>query len=139
VRRVGWRDLREARLPLAAARALNLASEDEPLNLRLALWAAEAAPRLRVVVRLFDLELGRELERRLRTCALSVSALAARPSPSRRSCRARCWPCGAAVPRRKRRLPQLRAAAAVRRLPRGRRGRRARPLRARDPHCPGRV
>jgi Trk K+ transport system NAD-binding subunit len=60
------------------ARALVLPAEDEHLNVRAALLAAEAAPGLRIVARLFDARLAETLESTIPALrVLSVSRLAA--------------------------------------------------------------
>ena len=67
----------EARLASGAAQALVLCDEGDIVNFHLALAAREAQPGLRLVVRLFNLELGAQAERLLGCRALSASQLAA--------------------------------------------------------------
>ena len=59
------------------AQALVLCDEGDIVNFHLALAAREAQPDLRLVVRLFNLELGEQAERLLGCRALSASQLAA--------------------------------------------------------------
>jgi Trk K+ transport system NAD-binding subunit len=67
----------EERLARGDAQSLVLCDEDDIVNLHLALAAREAQPDLRIVVRLFNLELGAQAERLLGCRALSASQLAA--------------------------------------------------------------
>src|SRR6476661_9511239 len=67
----------EARLAQDGAQALVLCDEGDIVNFHLALAARELRPELRLVVRLFNLELGRQAERLLSCRALSASQLAA--------------------------------------------------------------
>jgi Trk K+ transport system NAD-binding subunit len=67
----------EQRLARGDAQALVLCDEDDIANFHLALAAREAQPDLRLVVRLFNLELGAQAERLLGCRALSASQLAA--------------------------------------------------------------
>jgi Trk K+ transport system NAD-binding subunit len=67
----------EQRLGRGDAQALVLCDEDDIANFHLALAAREAQPDLRLVVRLFNLELGAQAERLLGCRALSASQLAA--------------------------------------------------------------
>jgi Trk K+ transport system NAD-binding subunit len=63
---------------LADARALALVHSDDVLNVHAALCAREVNPHLRLVLRLFDGELGREMPRMFPDCeVLSDSAMAA--------------------------------------------------------------
>ncbi len=67
----------EARLAQGGAQALVLCDEGDIVNFHLALAAQELQPELRLVVRLFNLELGQQAERLLSCRALSASQLAA--------------------------------------------------------------
>ena len=67
----------EARLAQGGAHALVLCDEGDIVNFHLALAARELRPALRLVVRLFNLELGQQAERLLSCRALSASQLAA--------------------------------------------------------------
>jgi len=67
----------EARLAQDGAQALVLCDEGDIVNFHLALAARELRRELRLVVRLFNLELGRQAERLLSCRALSASQLAA--------------------------------------------------------------
>ena len=67
----------EARLAQGGAQALVLCDEGDIVNFHLALAARELQPELRLVVRLFNLELGQQAERLLSCRALSASQLAA--------------------------------------------------------------
>ena len=67
----------EARLAQGGAEALVLCDEGDIVNFHLALAARELQPELRLVVRLFNLELGQQAERLLSCRALSASQLAA--------------------------------------------------------------
>lgn len=67
----------EARLAQGGAHALVLCDEGDIVNFHLALAARELRPELRLVVRLFNLELGQQAERLLSCRALSASQLAA--------------------------------------------------------------
>jgi Trk K+ transport system NAD-binding subunit len=69
-----------AALPLGQARALVLPADDEHLNLRVALAAADLAPGLRVVVRLFDLALGARVEASLADVRVLSMSQAAAPA-----------------------------------------------------------
>jgi voltage-gated potassium channel Kch len=86
-------------MPLAGARALLLASDDEHLNLRAALLAAELAPGLRIVIRIFDAGLARALEEAVPGLrALSASQLAAPSFAAAALSGPRAPPGGAAPP-----------------------------------------
>jgi Trk K+ transport system NAD-binding subunit len=65
------------RLRLQTARALIAMTPDDFVNLQCALLARERAPRLRVVLRLFDTDLARRVERTTGYLSRSVAALAA--------------------------------------------------------------
>ncbi len=67
----------QERLTHSDAQALVLCDEDDIANFHLALAAREAHPDLRLIVRLFNLELGAQAERLLGCRALSASQLAA--------------------------------------------------------------
>jgi Trk K+ transport system NAD-binding subunit len=67
----------EACLAQSGAQGLVLCDEGDIVNFHLALAARELQPELRLVVRLFNLELGQQAERLLSCRALSASQLAA--------------------------------------------------------------
>lgn len=66
------------RLGLESARSIILPSEDEQFNLSAALYAMDINPGIKVVIRLFNLNLGRRLQESVKNfTVLSVSELAA--------------------------------------------------------------
>ncbi|MDH4163006.1 MAG: NAD-binding protein [Nitrospirota bacterium] len=67
-------------LELPAARAIVLTSENEQFNLQAALHAVELNPHIRVVIRLFNLNLARKLEESVRN--FRVLSVSQRASPS---------------------------------------------------------
>ena len=68
--------LRDARVD--SAQALALVNQDDVGNVHAAMWAQELNPELRIVLRMFDVQLGRQLRAMFADCAiLSDSRLAA--------------------------------------------------------------